>query len=110
MTEKVLGKIKHARFGFGGYQDAMFGLSLSFSMNGSGINDFINGGWSMPITEHTKWTEEDRGKQQAVLCTRLIKILNEAKVNDVTKLVGIPVEVEIENMSLKSWRILTEVI
>ena len=38
------------------------------------------------------------------------KYLKEAKVSSVDKLKGIPVEVTFENNTIKSWRILTEVL
>ena len=110
MTEKLLGKIRSAKLGFGGYQDAMFGLSLDFDLNGSGIGTFISGGWTGERSEYARWTEEDRSKLQSELIVKLMKILKAAKVDDVIKLKNIPVEVIIENQSLKDWRILTEVL
>ena len=44
MKEKILGKIKSVKFGLTGYQEAMLGISIGFSMDGgsSGV-----GGGSM---------------------------------------------------------------
>ena len=56
---KELGKISGVSFGWGGYQDACLGLSLSFSMKGSGVNTFI-GDWGIEHSEYCKWSEEDR--------------------------------------------------
>lgn len=115
-TEKkplaYLGKITSATFGRGGYQDVQFGLSLSFSFDRTGINTFI-GAWDPAnvSSEHAKWTEEDRDRDLVKLGREVARILHEAKKNDVTKLIGVPVEVFIDsNNSLANWRVLTEVL
>ena len=49
--------------------------------------------------------------QLAELMRYISKLLSEAKVDDITKLAGKPVEITIDEFnSLKSWRILTEVL
>lgn len=111
-TGKYLGKISAIRIGSGGYQDAMFGISFELSFDGSsGIGDFW-GAWGAGIknTASCKWAESDRQEQLADAFWRLAKLMQEAKVNDFTKLAGVPVEVEIEGNTLKSWRVLTEVL
>jgi len=40
----------------------------------------------------------------------LSKLLNDAKVDSVDKLKGIPVEVTLEDNTLKEWRVLIEVL
>ena len=110
--EKKLGKIESVRFGHGGYQDACIGLSVTLSAKGWGVGDF-KGGWDaeqIKHTEHTKWTEEERDKTYSETMRFLSKLLKEAKVDSVDKLKGVPVEVTLEGMMLKEWRILTEVI
>lgn len=109
---KELGKIQSVRFGFGGYQDAMFGLSLTFEGKGWGVSDFISGGWGSSITsgDSCKWTEHDRNITRASMVERIDKILTDAKVDSVDKLKGRPVELTFDNMDLKEWRILTEVL
>lgn len=114
-TEKRIGKITAAIFGVGGYQDAAFGLSLTFeSKRGAwGVGTFINGGWCpgrIDPDKHCQWTEEDRGRQQIEMCRKIAETLNAAAVDDVAKLVGKPVEVTFEGNRLKDWRILTEAI
>lgn len=108
-VEKVLGKIDHVRFGFGGYQDAMIGVTFSFSMNGSGIGDFW-GDWSIKRSEGSQWSEEDRINRLGKTVMRINELLKQAKVDDIMKLQGIPVEVTLHGNSLKSWRILEEVL
>lgn len=110
--EKRLGKIESVRFGHGGYQDAMLGLSVTLSAKSWGVGDF-KGNWDAELikcTENTKWTEEDRDKGYSDTMRFLSKLLKDAKVDSVDKLKGVPVEVTFDGMSLKEWRILTEVL
>ena len=113
--EKRLGKITNVRFGLGGYQDCQFGLSLCFeSKNESwGVNDFIAGGWSISRdcdSPFCKWTEKDRDDGFAKMVRRINQLLIDAKIDDVAKLKGKPVEVMFDGNCLKEWRILTEVL
>jgi hypothetical protein len=89
-----LGKIEKVKFGYGGYQDAMFGVSFTLSNSGSGVCDF-KGAWSSDIEvgEYTKWTEEDRSKQNDEMVRYINKLMKEAKVRTIDELQGIPVEV-----------------
>ena len=112
MTTKI-GKIKSISFGFGGYQDAMLGLSIQLGSDKDswGVHDF-KGGWGPQIewSDRCKWTEADRAAQYAE-CVRFIgKLLTEANKDDMSRLVNVPVEVQFDGNTLKSWRILTEVI
>ena len=101
--QTMLGKIENVRFGFGGYQDAMIGLHLEFSMQGSGITTFVSGGW--------KEKRADSLPLRGELVQKIIETLKLAKVDDVTKLKNVPVEIVIDhNRSLHSWRILEEVL
>jgi hypothetical protein len=110
--KKELGKIVSVQFGIGGYQDAMFGVTITFEGKWGGVSWHM-GCWSpsiIEVTENTKWTEEDRDKDLVAICRKLDSLLKEAKVNDVTKLVGKPVEIQFDGNTLKDWRLLTEVI
>ena len=111
MVDKVLMKIESIKFGYGGYQDAMFGLSISLSGSGSVVSDF-KGTWGIDTEcgERCKWSEVDRDKQFADSVRFLNQILLDAKKKTLDQLKGVPVEVEFENMTLKRWRILTEVL
>jgi len=110
--EKELGKITNVYFGFGGYQDAQFGLTVELSFNGKGCIDFIYGGWSedVSISQYTKWTEQDRSDQRIQMIKKIDKLLHDAKVKTIDELKGKPIEVINEGLKLKSWRILTEVL
>ena len=113
MNGRELGKISKVWFGVGGYQDCMFGLTLTLEGKGWGVGDFISGGWDverMPRSEYAKWTEADRDEQMVKMCRRISKLLSDAKVDDIAKLKGIPIEVVFECNALKEWRILTEVL
>ena len=110
--EKRLGKISSIRFGHSGYQDVQIGISFTLSGKGWGVNDF-KGYWDAELIEHNnycKWTENDRDKSYAEIIRYLSKLLKDAKRDTVDELEGIPVEVIFEGNTLKSWRILTEVI
>lgn len=110
--EKKLGKIESVKFGLGGYQEAMLGLSVTLSGEGWGVGDF-KGNWdaeTIKVSEYTKWTETDRDKGYSDTMRFLSKLLKEAKVSSVDKLKGIPVEVTFDGNLLKEWRILTEVL
>ncbi len=111
-TVKHLGKISNVTIGTGGYQDAMFGISFTLSFDGcSAVSDFW-GAWGPGIewSDRCKWTEADREKQIADSFWRLAKIMEAAKVSEFRKLEGVPIEVELDGMAMKSWRVLKEVL
>ena len=112
MIEKKLGKLEGVKFGLGGYQDACIGLSVTISGAGWGVAD-NKSVWDFNLVECTKycnWTEEDRADQCKSIMKFISDLLNDAKVNSIDKLNGIPVEAEFDGMNLKSWRVLTEVL
>jgi len=98
--DRVLGKIDRAEVGFGGYQEAMFGLAIGFSSGTTVCGDFL-GAWPKENPEPGQW--DPFGK-------KIIELLRDAKVDAVSKLVGKPVEIFFDGLSLKTWRILTEVL
>lgn len=110
-TEVRLGKIQRVRYGYGGYDNAMFGVTFDFRGDGWGVGDFW--GW-WPLTyarsEHCKWTEEGRNAIHLDTQRKLEQVMSDAKVHDVTQLVDVPVEVKFEGNSLESWRVLKEVL
>jgi hypothetical protein len=110
-TETKLGQIQSVKFGRGGYQDVMLGVSVTLGGKGWGVCDF-KGDWDFDTTvnERTKWTELERRSHLAEMLFWLSGIMREAKVETVDKLKGVPVEIVFENNTLKSWRILSEVL
>ncbi len=106
---KQIGKISAARFGFGGYQDACIGLSLTFESKGWGVGTFV-GGWAIERSEYCKWSEGERRDSLADAVWKLKETLEQAHKQHVGELVGVPVEVTLEGNLLKDWRVLTEVI
>jgi hypothetical protein len=111
--EKRLGKLSNVKFGLGGYQDACLGLTVTITGNdGWGVSD-NKSAWDVnkiKHTEHCKWTEEDRSKGYDDVMRYISDLLDNAKVSSIDGLNGKPVEVTFDGMTLKSWRILTEVI
>ncbi len=111
MSNKEIGKITSVSFGKGGYQDAMLGISIGLGSDKAcwGTSDYW-GFWDMEPDKYTKWTIDDKNKALAEMVIKIGKVLTDAKVYDINELVGKPVEVVFEDNTLKSWRILTEVI
>lgn len=109
MRETRLGRITHATFGRGGYQDAQLGLSLQFGGDGWGVGDFF-GAWFDPPTDSAKWGIDDQRSALADAVLRLRDILRDAKRTDVSELVGVPVELVFDGNVLASWRVLKEVL
>ena len=110
--EKRLGKIEEVHFGLGGYQGAMLGLHVTLGDGGWGVGD-SKANWDseqIKWTEHTKWSEEDRDGWYSEIMRYVSTLLKDAKVNSVDMLKGKPVEVTFDGNTLKSWRILTEVL
>lgn len=113
MIETKLGKIKRIKFGYVGHHDMQFGLHIEFgSNNGWGVATTISNAWSldMEVDQYTKWTEVDRDAGFAKTMREINRIMKEAKVTNVNDLVDIPVQITFENMMLKDWRVLTEVL
>ena len=111
-TRKCIGKIKSVRFGSGGYQDAMFGLSVDLGSDKEswGVGDF-KGMWGPEIdSKGCQWTEADRDAGYAKMVRFVADLMQKAKVSEVHKLAGTPVEVEFDGNCLKSWRVLEEVL
>lgn len=109
-----LGKIERFDVGIGGYQDVQMGIHITFSGKGWGVGT-SKCFWSpshIKVSEHAKWTEEDRSKSFDEIMRFIDKTLHEAKVDSTHKLIGIPVEITFDenNRTLKSWRVLTEVL
>lgn len=109
--KKQIGKIQCIKIGMGGHQDAMFGISftLSSTKDSWGVGDFW-GTWADDPGEHAKWTKKSQRNIEGKTFARIKELIKIAKVDDVKKLLGIPVEVTIDGNQLHSWRILEEVI
>lgn len=104
-----LGRIIKATFGFGGYQDAMIGLSITLGGQSWGCGDF-KGAWGVKHTEHCQWSEESRLQQLGEACMFLKDLLETSHKENVSQLVGLPIEATFEGNALSSWRLLTEVL
>lgn len=111
MIRKEFGKIQSVSFGHGGYQDCRLGIWFSFEGKSWGVCDG-RGFWDAEIIKHEKscqWSEGSRDKAYSDVMRYLSKLLREANVSNVNKLKGKPVEVQFEGNTIKSWRLLTEV-
>lgn len=109
-TVKELGRITAATFGFGGYDDAMIGLSISIGGKSWGSGDF-KGEWAhKEVPQGAKWTAESRLTRLGEAVLYLRDLLVAAKVKDVAELVGVPIEATFDGTRLQSWRVLEEVL
>jgi hypothetical protein len=106
---KELGSIKKADFGWGGYQDAMLGFSFELGGQSWGVSDF-KGAWGIERTDRAQWTEADRIGELGNASLFVRELLTKAKKQRVAQLVGVPIEVTFESNTLKSWRVLEEVL
>lgn len=107
--EVHLGKIQAVHYGFGDYQNAMFGISFTLEGKDWGIGDFW-GFWPDKWTINCKWSQRDQLDLFGRISIRIAELLREVKCHDISKLVGIPVEVTTKGGVLESWRILNEVL
>lgn len=103
---KELGKISAVSFGRNSDRPFLFGLELTFSGKGWGTFTMLNANMS----DTCKWSEDERNAAFFEICKRINKLLEDANVDSVDELVGIPVEVTFENKTLSDFRILTEVL
>lgn len=108
MIETKLGKIQSVKFGYGGYDDAMIGISFTLGGEGWGCGDFW-GWWTTSISSGTKWTQDDRIKYLGEVTWRIKQLLVDARVETIDQLKNVPVEITFDANVLKSWRILKEV-
>lgn len=109
MTEKILGKITKAEYGMINDYPFLFGLQLYFSL-GDGTSIGCGSRYTINISKECRWEESERKDAITKSVDEVYKILKDAKVDYVSKLVSKPVEVEIEKNTFKSFRILTEVL
>lgn len=106
--DKALGKISRVSYGSGGHDGAMFGLSVTLSTDIGSVDDFK--GWWTSYPAHAKYTKQDWEQAHLKATLEIMELLKQSKKSDVRQLEGVPVEVTFDGMTLKSWRILTEVL
>lgn len=109
MTGKILGKITFAEFGTIPDYPFLIGLQLGFDL-ADGCCVMCGGKYTVNISKECRWEESERQEAVTKRVEDLYKILNDAKVNYVSDLIGKPVEVEIDKNTFKDFRILTEVL
>jgi len=108
-TRVELDRILSASFGLGGYQDVQIGISFTLGGESWGVSDFW-GYWTGDPGDEAKWTLLDRTHSLGGTVMRISSLLADSKKNTVADLKDVPVEVMFEGVTLKSWRVLTEVI
>ncbi len=103
-----LGKVQSVRVGYGGYQDAEWGVWFTLGGKSWGVSSG-KGCWA-DWDKHCKWTPEDQRKTFAEVMEYMRDLCKDANVQDVAGLKGVPVECAFDGMLLKSWRVLGEVL
>lgn len=86
MIEKRLGKIDFVEFGSMKDYPFQLGLQLGFSMSGSGVMD--GGKYTVNMSPDCHWEIGTRHTNLAESLDRVAKILNDAKVNYISELLG----------------------
>ena len=109
MTGKILGKITKAEYGMVRDYPFLFGLQLYFNL-GDGTSIGCGSRYTINISKECRWEESERKDAIVKAVEEINKILKDAKVDYVSELKGMPVEVEIEKNTFKDFRILTEVL
>lgn len=107
---KELGKITSAEYGLNRDYPYLIGLELYFSLSGgSSVGD--GGRYLINVYDGCKWDSFDEKANAFIDQTKSIRdVLEDAKVDKVSQLVGKPVEVVIDANTFQSFRILTEVL
>lgn len=108
MIQRELGKIKSAKFGAGGYQDAMFGFSFTLGNSSSSVGDFW-GAWANH-TEDFQWTIEDQNEKFIESFLKIKQLMSDAKKDDFNNLPGTPIEILFNDGKLEYWRVLKDCI
>ena len=109
MDGKFLGKIENVRFGRNSDRPFLFGLDIDFRFNSSGVSANYSVNMTKP-NQYTHFTQEEQDKHLVETMTFIWELLKTAKVNEISQLKNIPVEVEIKGNMFKDFRVLTEVL
>jgi len=106
VKEKELGKIESVKFGRNPDRPFLFGLQLTFKMEGAGVQNH----YTVNLSENCKWETADRSLTIVEMVEFVDSLLENAKVNYVSELKNVPVEITFNGNCFKSFRILTEVL
>lgn len=109
MIEKLLGKISNVRFGFIPDYPFLFGLDLTFKLSDNTVIG-TGGKYTVNISEACKWSEEEKNAALIDMINQIIKVMEDAKIINISDLKNKPVEVTIDRNTFKDFRILIEVL
>ena len=108
---KELGKISRAYFGTVSDYPFLLGIIFNFSLGGGGSGIGCGGKYTVNVSPDCKYAGTAERNQAIVdMCEKVASILEDAKVNRVSELKGVPVEVTIEGNCFRDFRILDEVL
>ncbi len=107
---KELGKISHVQFGSDADYPFLFGLQLTFTGSGWGCRSGAM--YMINMERNCKWDHEaERNKAITDNLEAIREIMKKAKVEDISCLKGIPVEVTFNDGDcFHSFRVLEEVL
>ncbi len=110
MKYKKLGKITNAQFGALNDRPFLFGLHLYFE-SGDGLSVGDGGQYMVNMSKECKW-ENDKERKEEIekIMDFVYNLLEVAKIDSVSELVGIPVEITYEGNCFCDFRILHEVL
>lgn len=109
MINKMIGEITSAEFGTVQYKPFLMGLKLEFRLtDGTVIGN--SGKYIVSTTTAYELSSDGRRKRITAMVDAIRGVLKDSKVNNVSDLIGKPVEVTMENNIFKDFRILTEVL
>lgn len=111
MNGKVLGKISSVEFGLYPDRPFLMGIDFEFSLNGGCEGTASGGRYLVNMSPECKWDHPSK-RSVAIEASidRIKQWLEDAKVDYVSELKNIPVEVTVEDNCFKDFRILTEVL
>ena len=107
MQRTELGKIEKLSFGFQRDYPFLLGLELTLSGRAWGVGT----SYMVNTSPDCKWDSDDARLQAYYSVMRDIgDLLKEAKKDNITQLVGVPIEATFDGNRLVNWRVLTEVL
>lgn len=107
--KKVLGKISSAEFGTIPDRPYLLGLLLTFKLgDGGGVGD--GGRYTENISKSCVFVTQTREEALSAMVDKTADILKAAKVNYISELVNLPVEIMLDGNCFNDFRILTEVL
>jgi hypothetical protein len=109
MEEKILGKIRDVNYGLQG--NCFLGVVFDFSLDGGSMGIGTSYSYNTSkVGKYAKFTEDEQCQSMIKVHKQIKEWLQDAKVEYISELKNVPVEVIIDCNTFKSFRILKEVL